>query len=130
MNKLAPDTQMAGCLESSVTSEACADEIGQRIVRAYIRLVFAEKSSGVRKVTVTRMGHFEIHLIEALENDVDPIMPPFRLEVISLQRQTAIDSYDMSDFDDVEMTAAVEFIVGAVRRSENQGLTFDKPLSR
>ncbi|KLK89818.1 hypothetical protein AA309_29135 [Microvirga vignae] len=103
------------------SSDLRAEEIEQRIIRAYIRLVFeAEKTIGFRTVTVTRLGPLEVRLTEMLENNSDPSMPSLWLEVSSLQHPSPIDGYGMSDFDDSEITAAAEFIIEAARSAESQ----------
>jgi hypothetical protein len=119
MKKHRPGSQMASCLETSLSSELCADEIEQRIIRAYIQLVFeAERTIGFRTVTVTRLGPLEVRLTEVLENNPDLGMQPFWLEVFSKQHPLPIDSYGMSEFDDSEIAAAAAFIIEAAYTTE------------
>jgi hypothetical protein len=121
MKKHGLDPQMASCLQTSLSSELCADEIEQRIIRAYIRLVFeAERTIGFRTVTVTRFGPIEVRLTERLENNPDPGMPPFWLEVFSMQLPSPVDSYGMSEFDDSEIAAAAKFIIKATCKTKSQ----------
>ncbi len=124
MNKHPKDPQIASCLEISPASEACADEIEQRIIRGYIRLVFGcEKTVGVRTATVMRLGPLEFRLTESLEDDSNLGMPLYWLEVVLKPHQLTVDRYRMSEFDDGELAGAVEFIRGAASRSEGQGVS-------
>jgi hypothetical protein len=121
MTEHIPNPRMASCLETSLSSELCVDEIEQRIIQAYVRLVVeAETTIGFRTVTVMCLGPLEICLTEMLENNADLGMPPFWLEVFSIQHPLSIDSCGISEFDDGEIAAAAEFIVEAACSATGQ----------
>ena len=88
------------------------DEIEERIIRAYIRLVFVELGvPGYRTVTVTRLNGLEVRLTEQLPAEVG--VPPYSLEIYSETAGCIINSCDCTEFDEDEMTAAVEMIASA-----------------
>lgn len=123
MNKHPTDPQIATWLDTSLGSETCADEIEQRIIRTYIRLVFdAEQPFGFRTGTVMRHGPLEFRLTETFENDTNPGMPMYWLEVFPTQHQLSIGRYRMSEFDESEIAGAVEFIIEAARGTQSQDL--------
>jgi hypothetical protein len=58
-----------------------ADEIEQRIIRAYFQIVRATgHSDRPQTVTVARLGSLEVYLTRVLRDNVRPDAPPFRLE--------------------------------------------------
>jgi hypothetical protein len=124
MNKHPRDPQFASCLDTALGSAICADEIEQRIIRTYIRLVYdAEQPFGFRSATVTRLGTLEFRLTETFDIDSDPGMPLCWLEVLPEPHQLSIDRYRMSEFDESEIAGAVEFIIEAARRVESRELS-------
>src|SRR4051794_40771899 len=60
-------------------------EIEQRIIRAYIQLVFrAEPNDGSQSVNVIRSGSAEVRITEIPQESIAPSMPQFWLTVFSL----------------------------------------------
>lgn len=93
------------------------DEIGHRIVQAYMRLVFrAGKASDARTVSVTRSGLIEVEMTPEI---LALGMPLFILEVISLPSHSPVGSYGFFDLDDMELAAAAEFVLVAAREAES-----------
>ena len=96
------------------------DEIGHRIVQAYMRLVFrAGKASDARTVSVTRSGLIEVEMTEMPPEILALGMPLFMLEVISLPSHSPVGSYGFFDLDDMELAAAAEFVLVAAREAES-----------
>ncbi|MEZ0167118.1 hypothetical protein [Microvirga sp. TS319] len=97
-----------------------ADEIEQRIIRAYVQLACTEQDTGgSRTVSVTRLGHLEIRLTEVPARDLPPDMPLFWMEVYSQADRSVIDSCGLFEFDEQELATAVEMIAGASRQSRS-----------
>lgn len=96
-----------------------AEEIEQRIIRAYLRLACtAQERDGIRSVTVTRFGGLEVRLTEIPLELVAPGMPTFWLEVYSHENHAVIDSCGCSEFDERELADAVDLVERAMRRSQ------------
>jgi hypothetical protein len=107
-------TARQACVDYPLSSALCADEIGQRIIRSYVGLVHrAVDTANRRSVVVMRLGTLEVHLTEMHPEDTAPGVPPFWIEVFDWPHQTSIDSVGSYEFDEDELTAAVEMIVGA-----------------
>jgi hypothetical protein len=97
------------------------DEIGHRIVQAYMRLVFrAGKARGSRTVSVTRSGLIGVEMTEMPPETLAPGMPLFMLEVFSAPSRSTVDSYGFFELDDTELVAAAEFVLEAARKAENR----------
>ncbi len=111
------------CVDYPLRSDLCADEIEQRIIRAYVGLVYqALDAANRRSVVVMRLGTLEVHLTELQPGDVTPGVPLFWIEVFDWPQQVSIDSVGCYEFDEDELVAAVEMIVNAaqdVRRQKN-----------
>ncbi len=111
------------CVDYPLRSDLCADEIEQRIIRAYVRLVFQPvDTANARSVVVMRLGPLEVRLTELQPGDVTPGVPLFWIEVFDWPQQVSIDSVGCYEFDEDELVAAVEMIVNAaqdVRRQKN-----------
>jgi hypothetical protein len=111
------------CVDYPLGSDLCADEIEQRIIRAYVGLVYqAVDAANRRSVVVMRLGTLEVHLTELHPDDVTPGVPPFWIEVFDWPQQASIDSVGCYEFDEDELTAVVEMIVSAAqdtRRRKN-----------
>jgi hypothetical protein len=111
------------CVDYPLGSDLCADEIEQRIIRAYVVLVYqAVDTANRRSVVVMRLGTLEVHLTEVHPEDATPGVPPFWIEVFDWPQQTSIDSVGCYEFDENELVAAVEMIVNAAqdtRRRKN-----------
>jgi hypothetical protein len=103
--------------EDDVTySDECRDRIEQRIIRAYVRLAApVDGAGGCRTVTLGRMGDVEIRLTEAPQ-EARPDLPPFWLEIHSLETGAAIDSLGCFEFDEDELTRAVDFVCEGTKR--------------
>ncbi len=111
------------CVDYPLVSDLCAEEIEQRIIRAYVGLVYqAVDAANRRSVVVMRLGTLEVHLTEIHPDDVTPGVPPFWIEVFDWPQQASIDSVGCYEFDEDELAAAVGMIVGAAqdaRRRKN-----------
>jgi hypothetical protein len=91
-----------------------ADEIEQRIIRAYFRLVRATGHSGRPLwVTVAKLGPLEVRLTRVPRENVPSDAPPFRLEVFSPASSTAMESLGYFNFDDGELATAARFVLRA-----------------
>jgi hypothetical protein len=102
------------CIDYPLASVLCADEIGQRIIRAYVRLVFQPvDTDGSRSIVVMRLGTLEVRLTELHPADAKIGLPPLRIEVFDWLYQTSIDSIGTYGLDEDELDAAVEMVVGA-----------------
>jgi hypothetical protein len=94
-----------------------SDEVEQRIIRAYVQLVFAQDNlDGSRIVTVAQFGALEVRLSELPLVQKHPDVPQFWLEMYSHASFSTLDSYGCFDFDEAELAAAVEFVFEAERR--------------
>jgi hypothetical protein len=115
------------CVDYPLVSDLCADEIEQRIIRAYVGLVYqAVDTANRRSVVVMRLGTLEVHLTEIHPEvtipGVPPGVPPFWIEVFDWPQQASIDSVGCYEFDEDELVAAVEMIVNSAqdaRRRKN-----------
>jgi hypothetical protein len=104
----------AGGNEYSCRPGRWADEIEQRIIRAYFQLVRATgHSDRPQTVMVARLGSLEVRLTRASGEDVRSDAPPFRLEVFSPASSTAMESLGCFNFDDGELAAAARFVLRA-----------------
>jgi hypothetical protein len=90
-------------------------EIEQRIIRAYIQLVFRpEPNAGSQSVIVTRSGATEVRMTEIPQESFAPRVPQFWLEVFSLPARTSLDGFGFFELNDVTLAAAVEFVLAAM----------------
>lgn len=116
------------CADYPVLSDLCADEIEQRIMRAYVQLVFqAVDTDNLRTVVVTRLGPLEVCLTEMRLSDTNPGLPPFWIEVFNWPHQASIDSIGFHEFDEDETAAAVGMIVSAAHEAETRNAS--EPIS-
>jgi hypothetical protein len=89
-----------------------ADDIKQRIIRAYVQLTCRARERGEsRSLIVVRLPQLNVRLTEALPEIQG--MPLFWLEVYSDGSLSLIDSYGFSALDDGELATAVEMIMSA-----------------
>jgi hypothetical protein len=89
-----------------------ADEIEQRIIRAYVQLACRPRERGEsRSLTVVRLPELNVRLTEASAKLQG--MPLFWLEVYSDGSLSVIDSYGFSDLADDRLATAVEMIMSA-----------------
>jgi len=102
------------CVDYPLASDLCADEIEQRIIRAYVRLVFQPvDTTNARSVVVMRLGSLEVRLTELDPADANQGLPPFWIEIFDRPHQASIDSVGSYEFDEDELAAAVEMVVSA-----------------
>jgi hypothetical protein len=102
------------CVDYPLSSALCADEIEQRIIRAYVQLVYkAVDADNSRSVVVMRLGSLEVRLTELHPADAYHGLPSFWIEVFDWRHQASIDSVGSYEFDEDELAAAVDMIVGA-----------------
>ena len=89
-----------------------ADEIEQRIIRAYVQLACRPLERGeYRSLTIVRLPHLNVRLTEVSPEIRGMLL--FWLEVYSDSSQSVIDSCRCSEFDDDELATAVEMIMSA-----------------
>jgi hypothetical protein len=104
------------CVDYPLSSDLCADEIEQRIIRAYVQLVYQPvNKDNSRSVVVMRLGSLEVRLTELHPADTGQNLPPFWIEVFDWRPRASIDSVGCYEFDEDELAAAVEMIVSAAR---------------
>jgi hypothetical protein len=102
------------CVDYPLLSDLCADELEQRLIRAYVQLVFQPvNTDNSRTVVVMRLGSLEVRLTELHPADTNHGLPLFWTEVFEWQHQASIDSVGSYEFDEDELAAAVDMIVGA-----------------
>lgn len=106
------------CVDYPLGSDLCADEIEQRIIRAYVGLVYqALDAANRRSVVVMRLGTLEVHLTELHPDDLTPGVRQFWIEVFDWPQQASIDSVGCYEFDEDELAAVVEMIVSAAQET-------------
>jgi hypothetical protein len=95
-----------------------ADEIEQRIIRAYIQLICTPRQDqSSSTVTITRLGRLEVRLTKAPLSVTR--VPLFWLEFYSRESKSVVVSYEYRGFDeDDELAAAVEAIMSAEQRAQ------------
>jgi hypothetical protein len=109
------------CIDSPLVSDLCADEVKQRIMRAYVHLVFrAEDTATARSFVMMRIGRLEVHLSDLRRADITAGVPPFLIEVVDWLHQASIDSIGSYEFSQGELAAAVEMIVSAAREADTR----------
>jgi hypothetical protein len=112
------------CVDYPLGSDLCADEIEQRIIRAYVGLVYqAVDTANQRSVVVMRLGPLEVRLTEIHPDNTIPGVPPFWIEVFDWLHQASIDSIGCYEFDEDELAAAVEMIVGAAQEADTRNIS-------
>jgi hypothetical protein len=96
-----------------LSSDLCADDIEQGIIRAYIRLVFRAVGIDSSRPVVVRLGPLEVRLSETPSKYAAFGLPPFWIEVFDGTTQVSIDSIGYHELDAAGLAAAAEMIVGA-----------------
>jgi hypothetical protein len=118
-----PDTPVEqACVDYPLSSNFCVDEIEQRIIRAYARLVFQAEDTDNSRPVVMRLGPVQVHLTEMLPEDTIACLPPFWIEVFDGTGQVSIDSIGCPEFGEDELAAAVEMIVSAAQEAGRQNI--------
>jgi hypothetical protein len=113
-----PDTPVEqACVDYPLSSDLCADEIEQRIIRAFVRLVFQAVDIDNSLPLVMRLGPVQVHLSEIHLEDTTLGVPPFWIEVFDGTGQGSIDSIGCHEFDEDELAAAVEMILSAAQEA-------------
>lgn len=96
--------------DHTVYSELSPDWIEQMIIRAYVQLALASDDvEGRRTVTLIRLGAVEVRLTET-HHDQPTSFPRFWLELSFETNGGIIDSLGCDEFDEDELSAAVEFV--------------------
>jgi hypothetical protein len=94
----------------------CRDRIEEQIIRAYVRLALTpDRAGGWRSITLAQFGALEVRLSEAPSPAGHSSFPPFWVEVYSHASSCIVDSCGCFEFDEDELTAAVELVVDAQR---------------
>ncbi len=94
-----------------VELEFCPDAIEQRLIRAYVQLVFAPRADDRRTVTLGWIGTYEVRLTELEPEAACVGFPPFWLEIYCHAMKATIDSCGCFEFDDCEIAVAVETVL-------------------
>lgn len=95
-----------------------ADEIEQRIIRAYVQLTCRpRKREENHSMIVVRLPQLNVRLSEA-SPEIRGV-PLFWLEAYSNGSLSVIDSYGFSDLDEDELAKAVEMIMSAGERAHD-----------
>ena len=99
---------------------ACRDRIEERIIRAYVGLALTSyQVDDARSVTLARHGAFEVRLTEIpLLEEVEGV-PAYWLEIYSHLSQAPLDSLGCFEFNEDELSAAVNFVWDARLRYRN-----------
>jgi hypothetical protein len=105
------------CVDYTVLSELCVDEIEQRIIRGYVRLVFQAVDADNSRSVVMRLGPLEVRLSEIPPKYAAFGLPPFWIEVFDGTGQDSIDSIGCHELDATRLTSAVEMILSAARKA-------------
>ena len=92
----------------------CRDWIEERIIRAYVRLVFApDQDSGSRTIPIMSIGSLDVRLTEVCHDDELPTFQPLWVEVYSHASNSVIAFCGSYEFDEEEIDAAVDLVVSA-----------------
>jgi hypothetical protein len=105
------------CVDYTIVSELCVDEIEQCIIRGYIRLVFQAVDTNNSRSVVVRLGPVQVHLTEMHSEDTAPGVPPFWIEVFDETGQASIDGIGCHELDAAGLASAVEMILSAAREA-------------
>jgi hypothetical protein len=93
------------------TLELCPDLIEQRIICAYIGLLFTPQTGGCRVTTVGWLGAREVRLTETTSHDAPAGTPPFWLEIYCHVSGRILDSCGCFEFDDDELESIVTLVM-------------------
>jgi hypothetical protein len=99
---------------NAMQAEACYDQIEQDIIRAYVQLALTpDHANGFRTIRLAQFGAVEVRLSEAPLEDTPPTVPPFWVEIYSYESDSIVDSCGCFEFDEDELSAAVELVIEA-----------------
>jgi hypothetical protein len=92
-----------------------SDQLERDILRAYVQLaVMPNQVGGVKTATLATFGSIEVRLTEITQlEDSKQYAPPFWLEVYSHATDTVLDSCGCYEFDETELTTAVDLVCEA-----------------
>jgi hypothetical protein len=98
----------------------CHDQIEQQIIRSYVQLALTpNQANGHRTATLAQFGAIEVRLTELSQEEGAPLnVPPFWLEIYSHTSNATIDSCGCFEFDEDELSAAVELVTEARQRHQ------------
>ncbi len=91
--------------------DLCPDLIEQRIICAYIGLLFTPQIGGCRVTTVGWLGTCEVRLTETAPDDAPAGTPPFWLEIYCHASGRILNSCGCFEFDDTELETAVQLVM-------------------
>jgi hypothetical protein len=95
----------------------CRDWVEQEIIRAYVRLVFAQdQKNGSRTITIMRVGTLEVRLTELCQDYDLPTLPPLWVELYCCASESVVAFCNGYEFDEGEINAAVELVLSAYSR--------------
>jgi hypothetical protein len=95
----------------------CRDWIEEQIIRAYVRLVFAQdQKNGSRTITILRVGNLEVRMTELCQNYDLPTFPPLWVEHYCRASRSVVAFCNGYEFDEDEIDAAVELVLSAYAR--------------
>ena len=95
----------------------CRDWVEQQIIRAYVRLVFAQdQKNDSRTTTIMRVGTLEVRLTELCQDYDLPTFPPLWVELYCHASESVVAFCNGYEFDEGEIDAAVELILSAYNR--------------
>jgi hypothetical protein len=95
----------------------CRDWIEQQIIRAYVRLVFAQdQKNDSRTTTIMRVGTLEVRLTELCQDYDLPTFPPLWVELYCCMSESVVAFCNGYEFDEGEIDAAVELVLSAYSR--------------
>lgn len=91
------------------------DQFEQGILCAYVQLAaMPDQGDGTRTATLANYGSLEVRLTELTQLEDNPHrIPPFWLEVYSHATDTVLDSCGCFEFDEPELTTAVDLVCEA-----------------
>ncbi|MBD2746172.1 hypothetical protein IC232_05595 [Microvirga sp. BT688] len=103
--------------DAEAQTTPCRDSVEQKIIRAYVRLMFApEQGTGSRTITIMRVGTLDVRLTEHLQNFDLPTFPPLWVELYSPESSSVVAYCGCYEFDEDELDAAVELVLSAYTR--------------
>jgi hypothetical protein len=104
--------------ERMLTLDRSTDEIEEKIIRAYLRLLFSSPLNGAPcSVRVLRTAYVDIYLTKG-GSMRESGEAPFRLEAFVNRRLAPVRKYSCFGFDDDELVSAVQFVFQAQHRFE------------